>query len=251
MVVRMMVLLLLFGLNGWAQEIKIAFSSSTPPYVLPDGKGLFYDIVKESLALKGYHIQPVYTSIARGTQLFGSDHIDAVAISQKNLENTDFDTHYSDEFMHYQNVVVTLDDGIRIDHLSDLTEYDVTAFQGAHKYLGDAFKDIVNNSRERYSEISDQKRQVLKLYKKRTDLLIMDRAIFSYYQHQLASEGKISITKQARFFPIFKPTKYCVAFRDEQIQKDFDEGLRQLRSTGRCEKIYQAYQHRYTELIGQ
>ena len=53
--------------KGSEKVVNIAFGLTLPPYVFENETGMEYDIIKKSLALKGYSMKPFYVPFARVT----------------------------------------------------------------------------------------------------------------------------------------------------------------------------------------
>ena len=244
--IKLLVLFIFQILLLKGEEVRVSYSLTTPPYVFENGTGIVVDIISESLAQKGHIVKPVFVSIARGFQLFKEGKIDATSIYQK---NSGVVAYHSGYFIQYQNVAIALKNRqCKINAISDLYKYNVIAFQNAHKYLGKEFRTQVEVLGKDYSEIHDQKLQVLKLLKGRTEVVIMDRHIFTYYKNMLISEEKVSADIQTELFELFPPTKYRVAFKDKTLQEDFDLGMHVLKKSGRYEQIYDYYSTRYMKM---
>lgn len=227
----------------YAEDVHVAFSPSTPPYVFTDETGITVDIVKESLALKGHVLTPAFVSIGRGFKLFKDGYIDATTIIK---ENSGLDAFYSDHFMQYHNAVFALSSNhYTIHSLSQLSDYYLIGFQNAHKYLGQEFEAVTQKSNKKYSEVADQKIQVLKLLKGHTDIIVMDRHIFKFYKQALINEGKVPKHIQTTLYELFPPTKYRVTFKDKRLLKDFNTGLGLLKESGRYDEIYHNYSNQY------
>ena len=227
----------------YAKDIQVAFSPSTPPYVFKNETGITVDIVKESLAIKGHLLTPIFVSIGRGFKLFKDGYIDATTIIKK---NSGLDAFYSDYFMQYHNAIFALrSNHYRINSLSQLSDYYLIGFQNAHKYLGKEFESVIQKSKNKYNEVPDQKMQVLKLLKGHTDIIVMDRHIFKFYKQELISEGKVPKNIQTTLYELFPPTKYRVSFKDERLLNDFNAGLHILKESGRYDEIYHYYSSQY------
>ncbi len=245
---KKLIFILAFALitTMYAQEVKVVFSRTTPPFVLSDGNGIVVDVVKESLAYKNHTTKPVFVNIARGVEMFKSGLADANSLV---VEGMDMKGYYSAPFMQYHNKAFTLKkSALKINKIEDLKNYHVIAFQNASVYLGERFGNTVRNSGGKYSEQADQKIQVHMLYEGRTQVAVMDENIFRFYTEMLISEKKISPNIEITQYDFFPPTKYQVAFRDKQIRDDFNEGLKHIQKNGRYNKIYQDYGKKYFEV---
>ena len=226
-----------------AKELKVVFSAYTPPFVLPETKrGIVIDIVTEALAYKGYQVKPYFESIGRSFELFSHKEVDATTIIQ---ESSKLPAFYSADFMHYHNVAVSLKTkGYQIHQFADLKDLDIIAFQNAHIYLGPKFEAAVAGN-PKYKEIANQEQQVLLLLSNRTNLVVMDRYIFTFYHTKLINEKKVTKDQVPELHELFSPTPYKAAFVDKKVRDDFNEGVANLKKSGRYDQIYQEYSQQY------
>ncbi len=222
-----------------AEELELAIGLTLPPYIFPDTKtGLELDIVRESLGLVGYSIKPVPVPFARVTRHLTSGKVDgALTVSESaGLE----DVFFSESHITYHNVAVSLaGNRYRIEKIDDLVQRSVLAFQNATKYLGSEYASATKRSKA-YHETHDQKKQVLLLYKKRTQVIIIDINIFKYYRQQLEDEVNL---EEVTIHEIFSPSPYKVGFRAAGVRDAFNKGLAELRKTGRYDEIIRSYIH--------
>lgn len=238
------IFLILSFLN--AQEVKVVFSYSTPPYVFTDGNGIVVTIVKEALAYKQHTLKPVFVNIGRSMQLFKDGYVDATSIIK---ENSGLKSYYSDYFMQYHNAAFSLKSKhYKITTIEDLIDYSFISFQNAHKYLGERFESVAQKSGSKYSEVADQKQQVFMLLKGRTDVIVMDRHIFKFYFNELIADGKVENEIEIDMFELFEPTQYSTAFKDKKLRDDFNEGVAYLKNSGRYDEIYEEYSTQYFEV---
>ncbi|MFP4486962.1 MAG: substrate-binding periplasmic protein [Campylobacterales bacterium] len=223
-----------------AKEVEVAFSRTTPPFVLVGGGGISYDIIKESLAYKNHSVKPVYVNIARGVEMFRNGAVDANSLLQ---DDGSVEGFYSDFFITYQNCVFTLKNSkVEIKNIEDIKNYHTIGFQNATEYLGSDFGKVAKSADAKYSELADQKKQVLMLFKNRTQAIVMDRQIFRYYRAMLESEGQIKDDKEVVENCLFEPSRYQVIFKDKEIRDDFNEGLKIIRKSGKYDKIIERYE---------
>lgn len=235
------ILLVVFSLLAirtvWAQELKLAVSLTMPPFVFADSdSGIDLEIAKEALALKGYTVKPVYVTYGRTAVDLKSGKVDgALTVSKERGLNG---VYLSDQYICYQNVAISLQNkGYRIRSVKDLAGKKITAFQDAAKILGPDFAAVVKTSSS-YYEIPDQESQVALLFKGRTDVIVMDLNIFKYYQQ---TTKKADTSQAVDIFTLFPPSCFSVGFVSEKVRNDFNEGLKELRASGRYEKIFKKY----------
>ena len=233
-----------------ARELKIIFSSYTPPYVFQDGvnephqsgtgekPGILVELVQQAFAGTDYTVKPVFLPLGRGFKLLEEGKVDGISISTLELA---LDAHYSDFSIEYHNFAIGLEErGLQVKSVEDLKGKSVIAFQKADTYLGDAFAAAVKENPD-YIEMANQENQVHMLLLGRTDLAVMDRSIFMYYRNKLIKEGKLSPDSNYRLYDLFEPSRYRAAFYDESVRDAFNSGLRRLRESGEYEAIYKKY----------
>jgi polar amino acid transport system substrate-binding protein len=223
----------------WAQaeELKLAVGLTLPPFVFSDShSGIDLEIVKEALASKGYSVKPEYVVYGRTAIDLKTGKVDgALTVSKdRGIDNA----YLTDEYICYQNVAVALQSkGFQINSVKDLAGKRITAFQDAAKILGPDFLAAAESSSS-YYEIPDQENQVALLFKDRADIIIMDVNIFKYYQQ---NSQRADMTQPVDYFALFPPSCFSVGFKSEKIRDDFNEGLKELRSSGRYDEIFKKY----------
>ncbi|NOQ30319.1 MAG: transporter substrate-binding domain-containing protein [Helicobacteraceae bacterium] len=243
MIKNFMLTFILLTSAVFAKEVQTVFSYSTPPYVFKDGSGIVIDIITESLKSQKHTVKPVFVNISRSFEMFKYGYVDATTIIKK---NSGLEAYYSEYFMQYHNAAFALKSNkYKIKELIDLKDLYFISFQNATKYLGNKFEKIALESGNKYSEEPNQKKQVYKLLKGRTDIAILDRHIFKFYKNELISEGKVDKNIQVELFELFEPTKYRTAFKDRTIRDDFNFGLKKLKASGRYDEIYDHYSSKY------
>lgn len=246
MIKKVLLFLLVLISSLYAKEIQVVFSYSTPPFVFKDESGIVTTIVKEALAYKSHTIKPVFVNIGRASEMFRHGYVDATSIIQ---ESSGLEAFYSEYFMQYHNAAFALKSKqYNIQKIADLKNYNLISFQNAAKYLGKEFEKVSIELGEKYSEIADQKQQVYKLLQGRTDVVVMDRHIFTFYKNELIAEGKVDKGIEAELFELFEPTQYRTAFKEKSIRDDFNEGIKKLKESGRYDEIYKFYSDKYFEI---
>lgn len=220
-----------------AEQLKLAVSLTLPPFVFAESdSGIDLEIAKEALALKGYKMKPVYVVYGRTAVDLTAGKVDgALTVNkERGLDNV----FLSDQYICYQNVVVSLKNkGFQIKSMKDLADKKIVAFQDAAKILGPDFASAAEASPS-YYEIPDQENQVALLFKNRTDVVVMDVNIFKYYQQ---NTKRADTSQPVDIFSIFPPSCYSVGFLSEEVRDDFNEGLKELRTSGRYDEIFNKY----------
>lgn len=218
------------------KELKVAVGLALPPYNIPEtDSGIEMDIVREALKAKGYAIQAKYVPFARVRRDFMNHEVDAALTINP---NSGIEAFYSNEHLVCQNVVVTLKQNhFQIRTVDDLKDKSVLAFQDATLYLGKAFASMASQNPQ-YKEIAKQELQINLLYSNRVDAIVLDKNIFYYHRKH---NDMVDTSQPIDVWQIFPPTAFRVAFVDEQVRDDFNEGLKQLRDSGRYDEIVKKY----------
>ncbi len=222
--------------NAESKELTLAVGLTLPPYNIPEtDSGIELDIVREALEPKGYTIKPKYVPFARRNLELSNRKVDGVLTI-----NTDsgIDAFYSDEHLVCQNVVVSLkENALTINNVQDIADKRVVAFQDATIYLGKDFADMAQ-ANKKYKEIANQNLQINLLYGHRVEAIVLDKNIFYYLRK---GNKQVDTAQPITMHRIFKPTPFRVAFLNKKVRDDFNEGLRELRKTGRYNEIVQKY----------
>jgi len=222
--------------NTFAQELKLAYGLSTPPYVISkNDSGIELDIVKEAFALSNITVKPIYVPLARLTKQIELDEIDGSVTIMETLGIKN--VYYSDTYITYENIAVSLKKNyLNIKSIADLRNKDIITFQNAKIYLGNEFKQAVSQNHN-YYEFYDQKKQVKMLFKNRTQVIVLDRNIFDYYK----KDSLEKFEEEVVIHKIFPDNKYKIAFKDSTIRDKFNLGLKEIISTGKYEQIIGKY----------
>lgn len=227
-----------------AREVEVAIGISVPPFVIPDEqRGMEYDIVKSALAIEGHVMKPHFLPPIRAMRAMEGGTADAALTQQPDFG---LQAHYSDVHITYHNVAITLASrGARIERVEDLAGKSVVAFQKASAYLGPGFQKIAA-SNPGYREEAKQTAQPILLYLGRTDVVITDPAIFSWFARSPEVAARADTSQPIHIHPVFPPTEYRVAFRDPELRDSFNRGLARLRQSGEYARIVA----RYAPLLG-
>lgn len=218
------------------KELTLAVGLAIPPYNIPETKsGIELDIVREALKNKGYTIKPKYVPFARVKRELKDQTVDgALTINP----DSGIEAFYSDQHITCENVVISLKGNkFNIKDVNDLRGKSVLAFQDATRYLGKDFASMAKENRK-YREISKQQIQINLLYSNRVDTIVLDKNIFYYHRQR---NDMVDTSQPIDTWHIFLPTPFSVAFVDEEVMNDFNEGLKQLRKTGRYDEIWEKY----------
>jgi len=218
------------------KELTFAVGLALAPYNIPEKNcGIEMDIVREALEMKGYRIKTKYVPFARRIREIAQGEVDGVLTVN---ENSGLDVFLSDQHIACENVAVSLKKKkFNIKKISDLKDKSILTFQNAKKYLGKEFVVAAEASPD-YREISKQELQINLLYGDRVDLIVLDKNIF--YHHRKGNR-LVDTTQPIDIWYIFKEVPFHVGFVDKKVRDDFNDGLRQLRSSGRYDEIINKY----------
>ncbi|MCC1497825.1 ABC transporter substrate-binding protein [Alcanivorax sp. 1008] len=228
---------LLLSSAGHARELLIATSSSIPPYVITDQhRGIVVEIIQQALEPSGYQVEFVYAPNRRVQRMIEERQVDGVYnLAANTLPNV----HYSHRIIDYQNVAISLKKSqLTLNSLTDLTDLRVVVFQNSEKFLGTEFKNLIRDGHV-FPEVSNQRSQVLMLFRERAEVIIMERRIFEYFHRQLSSTGEIG--GDYVIHPIFNPAPRYAAFLDATVRDQFNAGLAQLEADGSLDEIMNRY----------
>jgi len=218
------------------RELTFAVGLALAPYNIPEKNcGIETDIVREALEIKGYRIKTKYVPFARRIREIAQGEVDGVLTVN---ENSDIDVFLSDQHIVCENVAVSLKkNNFKIEKIGDLKDKSILTFQDAKKYLGKEFAVAAEASPD-YREISKQQLQINLLYGDRVDVIVLDKNIF--YHHRNRNE-MVDTNKPIDMWYIFPKVPFRVGFVDKKVRDDFNDGLKQLRSSGRYDEIIKKY----------
>lgn len=235
--------LLLIGLGAGAApaaraaEVRVLIGNSLPPYIIErENRGVEYDIVKEALALRGHQMVPHYVPFARiPVELERGTGDAALTVNA----DSGLRVCFSDVHILYRNYAISLASrGLRIEAMDDLRGKTIRAFQNARLYLGPDFSAVTADN-PGYAETANQQTQNAMLFAGRVDVVVGDINIFNWFNRTLPDTPE---TRQpVALHPLFEAAQYRVGFRDPALCADFNEGLRQLRASGRYDAIVASY----------
>jgi len=228
----------LFSTRSHAEkkELTFAVGLALAPYNIPEKNcGIELDIVREALAMKGYRVKTKYVPFARRIREIAQREVDGVLTVN---ENSGLDVFLSDQHITCENVAVSLKKKkFNIKRISDLKEKSILTFQDAKKYLGKEFVAAAEASPD-YREISKQELQINLLYGDRVDVIVLDKNIFYYHKK---NNKMVDTTQPIDIWAIFPKVSFRVGFVDQKVRDDFNDGLKQLRESGRYDEIIKKY----------
>jgi polar amino acid transport system substrate-binding protein len=231
------ILCLLLASTSNARELLIATSSSIPPYVITDQhRGIVVEIIQQALQPQGYQVEFVYAPNRRVEYMVEEGQVDGTYnLAAGALKKV----HYSKPIIDYHNVAITLDSFPRpLENLTELAGLRVVVFQNAGKFLGPDYEKLTAGEQS-FPEVSNQRSQVLMLFRGRADAIIMERRIFEYFYGQLVASGEIG--GGYLIHPLFEPAPRYAAFLDETVRDQFNAGLAEMQKRGTVDEIINRY----------
>ncbi len=238
-------LFFMFPAKSLANELRVGFGQDKPPFVIGRTKtGLEIDIFREALAYKGHSLEVHHMPNKRlQIALLNNQDIDAVATVRQIPGDG---LYYVDEFIYFDNYAISkAEDNLEINEVSDLMGMSVVAWQNAYRDLGPEFERIFRPNppeeyKNLYTEHASQEGQNLMFWRNRAEVIVIDRTIFGWYRQQLNEVA--DTTPEVTFHSIFSgKTYFQAAFKDEELARDFEEGLEYLKVTGRYAQLYNEY----------
>ncbi|MGS2719443.1 substrate-binding periplasmic protein [Paraglaciecola aestuariivivens] len=222
---------------GLAKTIDVAAGWARPPYIIPEHhSGFELDLVKQVLSSMGHKAHFVYVPYERTISLLKQGKVD-MALTL-NLNSGVNKALLSDVFVIYQNVVLTLrENKLEVEHVSDLSELSLVAFQGASQVLGDEFK-VVAAKNHLYLEMADQRGQLELFLLGEVDAIIIDINIFSALSKKHTGQNHLN---NVTVHPLFPMNRYSAGFKDIQLKQAFNRALREFVASGKYKKLKQQY----------
>lgn len=214
-------------------SISFSTSNSIAPYFFTDeNAGVQYDLLKTALNSENIDIKEiVHAPNLRAQRLVKTNKIDCMINAPDNVEGL----FYTQSLLEYQNSVFYLSrNNLQIEQFNDLSALSILGFQNSKQYLGDEFKDIAN-ANPHYSEITNQKSQVVMLFNGYVEVIVLERRIFEYYRHLLKSklDTSIPVTEVV----LFDPAQRKIACHDQIIANRVDSAITTLKQSYRYQEI--------------
>ncbi len=218
------------------QKIEMAAGLPKPPFVIKNGQGMQLDIVKAALAMHNIEVKFVYMPFGRNIPNYRRFSFDGVITVPSHIEQPGM--FVSTPYIRYQNIAVSLsENNLDISTIADLADKKVIAFQRAKKYLGEDYYQAALQARS-YREVAEQEQQVSALFLKHAEVIVLDVNIFKYYLSRSKSER---FNAAYKLHYIFDESYYSAGFRDQAVQKAFDDGILKLKQSGEYQKILDHY----------
>lgn len=217
-------------------ELSVAVSPDIPPYVMQSAtKGIEVDLVREALPdFTVRFIQLPYSELETAVPQKQAD----VAVGVQQVKEGVF---YSKEFITFTNYAISKTAaGFKIEHVADLKNHKVLAWQDAYLELGPEFEHLFSPQspqRKNYVEIADQKEQVRMFWRDASDVIVIDSSIFRYFSGEMGHSMN-EVTFHALFPAV---TSFKVGFKDSAVRDEFNRGLEKLCQSGYYARVLERY----------
>lgn len=214
-------------------NISVVVGLSKPPYVIKEGNtGFELELVREVFKGMGLSVNFIYTPYGHSLNMLAVEGVDAVMTTNDRVFAP---SQLSDVYITYQNIAVSLkNNDFSISSIAELSNYTIASFQKAKKVLGPEFASAAVKS-PLFMEISEQQSQTSLLIKKRVQLAVIDKHIFSYYLEQQ------KLTEEFTIHNIFPSNPYCVAFKDPENIERFNQSLKTFFSSNKYHDLLIKY----------
>lgn len=214
-------------------QISFSTSNSIAPYFFTDeNTGVQYDLLNAALDSQKISIKEIiHAPNLRAQRLLQTDKVDCMINAPDGIEGL----FYTQSLIEYQNSVFYLSkNNLHIEHINDLSAISVLGFQNTKQYLGDEFKRLAI-ANPHYSEITNQKSQVVMLFNGYTQSIILEKRIFNYYRHLLSAkiDTHLAVTEAA----LFAPAKRKIACHNQQTANEVDSAITRLKQSYRYQEI--------------
>ena len=224
------------GCSVSAATITIGAPFNRPPYILEDtNSGLELDIIRAAFDVEGLEVDFKYYSRKRQQLFFAREKVDA-AMTVNELSG--LDGAWSDEYIQYQNVAISLAaKKLNLTSLADLGNYSVASFENAGTTLGPDFMRAVENTI--YREVSPQVGLNKMLYLNRIDIVVADRYVFRQLNRQIIEN--IDWQQALAEHAIIPVSGYKLVFHNSVARDRFNQGLAVIRRNGTYQALVDKY----------
>jgi polar amino acid transport system substrate-binding protein len=198
------------------KSITIGSPLNSPPYVFEgEAKGIELELVSALIKKMGYMVSWRHLPPKRIRHQVLQREIGA---GIRTLPSPGDGLFYSRPYISFQNVAIALDPKVQINSIQDLSKYSVVAYQNAKEFLGPDYAKAVSACSV-YLELANQEKQIETLFRRRSQVIVMEKRIFHYFRDMLYP------TTEVKIFDIFQPTAYTVVFSDKAMRDEFDRAL--------------------------
>ncbi len=223
-----------------ASDILTMATSNGPPYMIQaSDSGLDIEIPREVLRRAGFTVAIRYMPLARAQMEVQSKRVDFMApFFAEVVEGL----YLSEPHVMYRPTAFSLaSNNLKLDAIADLSHFRIHTFQGAKGYFGSDYINAVALS-PHYEERPDMSKLVLSLVSGRTDVVVLDYNIFSYFWNREIGDNK---NYQLRAHSIFSPVPAVAAFNNSELRDQYNAALKMMINDG----SHQALMGQYLESL--
>jgi len=218
------------------RTIRVGVIRSNPPYVTENpSAGIDNDIVRAALANAGFQAKFFHAPLGRLDSLFEDNKVEAITT----FDPTARKCALSDVFSYWHDgLIVRRGLARKVTSVADLKGLRVGTFPRAEFALGDQLAPYLPSFAKRLTVF-------------RTDLVVpmldrgrIDAYIGDVWAVQTSFDNQFGIREDQPPYVVaqyFKPTPRWLCFHDEALVKAFDEGLAELKASGRYKAIIEMY----------
>ena len=225
-----------------AEEVKVAFGKSKPPFVIDDSQsGIEVSLAKEAFKRAGFSIKEIFVTNKRLVAELKDHSVEASVSVQK--DQPEF--YYSGDFTTFDNYAVTKKKkNYKIESFEDLKGKSIISWQNAPADLkNEKFTAMLKSGELDLKEQPIQILQVKTFLTDRADVIIIDKTILRYLTNKYKKE--MGLTEQETEFDYHKlfpgTTSFYVGFRDKDLMEKFDKALTGMKNDGTYNKIIESY----------
>jgi len=222
-------------------RIKFGMQDDIAPFVMPDRhSGLLVDVLREAMSTQGVTAEFAYVPANRTEDALRSGWVDVSTSAKPTMALPGVISRWP--VTRFHNMAITLRSRVpKMESVSDLGRYRVTAFRGAKRLLGDAYKGAVQ-ANPNYQEPLTLQSPLLILGQ--VDVVISQRDIFHYYlsRQSFLRGGDYEVIYHDVLGP---PNEYWFVFRNGEQRDAFERGLAAIYKSGAIEKLFDSYHKRY------
>ncbi len=213
--------------------ISFAASDTIAPYFYPEQPGgIQYELLKHALENSNMHISHIELAPnKRALRLTLAGKADCLVNAPEGISSL----HYTQSLNEYKNSVFTLDsEQLNISSIASLNQMTLLGFQNAVRYLGEDFAEMAR-AHEGYSEVTNQQSQIVMLFTKRVQAVVLEREIFAHYRRLL--KNRVDTSQLVKEWPLFAPAPRKLACKSPQIAQRLNQAIASFRSSKEYQSI--------------